>query len=402
MTDPLGQSQVIPYLQHLSREGYRFTILSFEKKARYEKEGGVVRKLMEGAGIEWVPLFFTSRPPVLSKIWDRYRMAQTAERLHQENKYQLVHCRSYVAAEVGLSLKKKYGVKMLFDMRGFWADEKVDNGQWDQGKAFYRRLYKHYKQKEAEFLLGADGIISLTEAGRDHLVGQQPYSQCAIDVIPCCADLEHFDYRAIDPVKSGEYKKALGIPAEAKVITYLGSIGGWYMTAEMFRFFALLQKRDPAYVFLVLTKDAADKVKAEAAAYGIPAGKVFVTYSTRAELPLYLHFCSASIFFIRPSFSKTASSPTKHAELMGMGIPVICNDIGDTGRIIQSTGTGIVVNEFDEASLQLAISQMPALEALDKETIRQAAFQYFDLQTGAQRYQAVYERLLKPREAVVS
>ncbi len=31
-----------------------------------------------------------------------------------------------MGAEVGLSLKEKFGVKFLFDMRGFWADEKAD------------------------------------------------------------------------------------------------------------------------------------------------------------------------------------------------------------------------------------------------------------------------------------
>jgi glycosyltransferase involved in cell wall biosynthesis len=400
MTDPLGQSQVIPYLQHLSKEGYRFTILSFEKKARFENEGAVVRKLMEGAGIEWVPLFFSSRPPVLSKIWDRYRMEQTAERLHQQKPFQLVHCRSYVAAEAGLKLKRKYGVKMLFDMRGFWADEKVDNGQWNQGKAFYRRLYRHYKQKEREFLLGADGIISLTEAARDYLLAQPSYKDLSIDVIPCCADLAHFDFRAVGQQEGEKYKRALGIPDGAKVLTYLGSIGGWYMTAEMFRFFALLQQHDPAYVFLVLTKDNPEAVRREAIAFGIPAEKIFVTYSSRRELPVYLSFCSASIFFIRPTFSKTASSPTKHAELMGMGVPVICNDIGDTGRIIRSTGTGMVVDQFDMTTLQIAATQLPELADIDKNAIRRAAFQYFDLETGARHYQSVYERILN--EQVVS
>ena len=35
MTDPLGQSQVLPYLIGLTKEGYQFTILSFEKKERF-------------------------------------------------------------------------------------------------------------------------------------------------------------------------------------------------------------------------------------------------------------------------------------------------------------------------------------------------------------------------------
>jgi glycosyltransferase involved in cell wall biosynthesis len=86
---------------------------------------------------------------------------------------------------------------------------------------------------------------------------------------------------------------------------------------------------------------------------------------------------------------------------MGMGIPVVCNNIGDTGRIIQSTGTGVVVNAFTEATLEKAVAALPALEAIDKEAIRQAAFRYFDLERGAGHYQQVYERILGKKEIIV-
>jgi len=38
MLDPLGQSQVIPYLKELSRAGVCFTLLSFEGAKAYTPE----------------------------------------------------------------------------------------------------------------------------------------------------------------------------------------------------------------------------------------------------------------------------------------------------------------------------------------------------------------------------
>jgi hypothetical protein len=67
MTDPLGQSQVLPYLCGLAKEGYQFTILSFEKKERYEKYQSVIKKITEEAGILWEPMTFTTRPTILAK-----------------------------------------------------------------------------------------------------------------------------------------------------------------------------------------------------------------------------------------------------------------------------------------------------------------------------------------------
>ena len=389
----MGQSQVLPYVTYLSKKGYRFTIISFEKQVRFEKERHIIEAITKGSDIDWVPLSFTAKPPILSKIYDRYRMWQTAVKLHRQKKFDLVHCRSYIAAEMGLKLKKKFGVKMLFDMRGFWADEKVDNGQWNLQRPFYRRLYKHYKQKEREFLLEADGIVSLTKAAKDYLLQQPAYKHLSIEVIPCCADLDHFDYHNISYEEIKDLRNSLGIDPASKVMTYLGSTGGWYMTKEMLLFFKALLDVYPSYHMLVLTKDDPEKFKNEAAELDIPSDKIIITYSDRKRLPMFIALSNFSIFFIRNTFSKTASSPTKHAELMGMGIPVVCNAIGDTGNIIDSTGTGMVINEFDEKSLEEAVKKIEQLEKLNKKNIRDCASEYFDLETGAKKYLGLYTRL---------
>jgi len=384
MTDPLGQSQVLPYIIELSKLGYRFTLLSFEKKKRYIAERKIIEKITGEASISWEPLFFTSRPPILSKMYDRWQLMKKVFQLQRKEKFDIVHCRSYIASESGLKLKKKKGVKFLFDMRGFWADERVDNGQWDLRKTFYKRSYDHYKRKEKEFLLNADGIVSLTKAGKDYLLTKPDYKNISIEVIPCCADLDHFDCNKVSSKRSEQLKNELGIPFGKKIITYLGSIGGWYMTHEMFSFYKRLSLKYPEFVMLILTKEEKEKVMNEAMAEGIPADKLFVTYAPREEVPAYLGISDCSIFFIRPTFSKTASSPTKHAELMGMGIPVICNDIGDTGNIIEATKTGVVIKKLSETDYDMAVEKLPELFTISKENIRKAAFEYFDLKKGSE------------------
>ena len=165
------------------------------------------------------------------------------------------------------------------------------------------------------------------------------------------------------------------------------------MTKEMLLFFKALLDVYPSYHMLVLTKDDPEKFKNEAAELDIPSDKIIITYSDRKRLPMFIALSNFSIFFIRNTFSKTASSPTKHAELMGMGIPVVCNAIGDTGNIIDSTGTGMVINEFDEKSLEEAVKKIEQLEKLNKKNIRDCASEYFDLETGAKKYLGLYSRL---------
>lgn len=395
LTDPLGQSQVLPYLFGLSKYGYKFTVLSFEKKERFKKEKDTIINLVAKAGMHWVPLFFTSRPPVLAKMLDVWKMRRMALKLQQKHHFEILHCRSYVAAQIGWDFKKRFGTKFLFDMRGFWADERVENGQWNINQIFYRQVYRHYKKLENAFLLHADAIITLTEAAKKQLINQRKYAHLSIEVIPCCADLYHYDYHNVSCQKTEHIKNELSIPADKKIITYLGSVGGWYMMEEMFEFYKRLLLQYPEFLFFFITKDNPFKIRKQAEKAGIDQKQLIIRYCQRKELPAYLNISDCSIFFIRPTYSKIASSPTKHAELMGMGIPVICNDIGDTGNIIKATATGLLLDEFSDKTYDKTIQQLNTLLKIPKQNIRNAAFHYFDLSTGIKAYLNVYKKLAK-------
>ena len=124
-------------------------------------------------------------------------------------------------------------------------------------------------------------------------------------------------------------------------------------------------------------------------ANGLDEKEVVIKFANRAELPLYLSLSDLSVFFIRNTYSKISSSPTKYPELMGLGIPVICNNIGDTGHFVVKTQSGIVVNEFNDTAFKQAI-QAFFNTSFSKEHIRNGAKKYFNLQTAIMDYAAVY------------
>ena len=212
MTDPLGQSQVLPYLEGLSKKGYQFTLISCEKRKRYEVHKKAIQDLCGHANIHWVPLIYSKNPPVLSTIYDVIKMRQTAFGLHQKNNYAIVHCRSYLSALIGLEMKKKFGIRFIFDMRGFWADERIDGRLWDLKNPVYNQVYRFFKRKERDFIVAADYIISLTQNAKDEILSWKiPRQALPIQVIPCCADLDLFSYEAISKIKLEEEKKNLGL-----------------------------------------------------------------------------------------------------------------------------------------------------------------------------------------------
>ena len=50
MTDPLGQSQVLPYLTGLSKKGFNIILISFEKQERFTGTKPLIEKLCQEAG----------------------------------------------------------------------------------------------------------------------------------------------------------------------------------------------------------------------------------------------------------------------------------------------------------------------------------------------------------------
>ena len=392
MTDQLGQSQILPYLFGISASGkYNVTLLSFEKKTRLEQYGAHIKKICDQNNIDWQPQIFHTKPPILAKYYDLYNMKQKVFRLYRKKKFKLIHCRSYLAIEIGLALKEKYGCKVLFDMRGFWVDERVDGGLWDISKPLYKLAYKAYKRKENHFITHSDHIISLTQAGKAEMRKWEGYKlNIPITVVPCAADFDVFSL-----VKEGERAQARGKLNYGKddlVISYLGSLGTWYLLNEMLDFFKAVKQQYVNAKFLFLTAEPAEMIYSKAREKGINAEDIKVMFANRNEVALLTKSSDMSLCFIKQAYSKLASSPTKLGELLAMGIPVICNGkIGDVEKIIEMTGGGIVMPECNELYYEEAVKQFPQMLAHSPADIRSKALEYYDLGNAVQTYLNVYD-----------
>ena len=399
MCDPLGGSQILPYLTGLARRGHQISLLSFEKPVRTKEERQLVEQACASAGIDWRHLHYHKRPPVLSSIYDLQRMRHLARRLHKKQKFDLVHCRSYLPALVGLSMKRRQGVPLLFDMRGFWADERLEGGAWDQRNFLFRSIYNYFKEREGEFWREADEIVSLTRAGervlRSAIPSRRP--RAPVTVIPCCVDFDAFP--AIDAEARSRARKLLGIGSNEKVLGYIGSLGGNYLLDEMLSFFSAYRERHEGrakFLFVTHVPDAV--ILAAAGAHSIPNSSIVVRRATRAEVPMLMAAADAGIAFKQPTFSAQACSPTKLGEMLALELPIVTNSgVGDVARIIEETDAGVVIHRFDDVAYRGALEQLETLRP-DMGRWRAAARRWFDLNEGVERYDAIYRRILARKD----
>jgi hypothetical protein len=186
-------------------------------------------------------------------------------------------------------------------------------------------------------------------------------------------------------------KKKLGISPDSFVLGYVGSIGTWYMLPEMLQYFKVFIQKNPTACFLFVTNENPEYIQAKAKENGIDVTHIIVQSCLHKEVPDYISIFDASIFFIRPTFSKKASSPTKQGEIMAMGKPLICNaGVGDTDMIVQKYQAGTVIEEFDEKTF----AENCTFENFNAEKTSEGANDYFGLHLGIDRYSQIYHALV--------
>ena len=396
MTDPLGQSQVIPYLQGLARAGYSIFLLSCEKKQVFKQNKPMVDKMLEGYNIKWVPLSYTKNPPVISTLLDILKLRKAAKKIHRENKLDMVHTRPGVPALVGLWMKNKLGVKFLNDIREFYADSRVEGGMWKLGNPLYKAVYKFFRSKEAEAVSKSDGIVCLTYAAEKIIKDWKEYrKEIPLQVIPCCADLGLFDPGKMTEAEKSSLRSELNISKDDLVISYLGSIGGWYLVDEMMEFCKMLTDKIPSARILFISPHRHDMIRMAAAAHWINPARIIIKNASRLEVPKLLSLSQYSVFFIKPCYSKQSSSPTKHGEIMAMGIPLITNSgVGDVEMIVNRYNAGVIIHEFNNREFSETAGKIASNFNFNTDNIRQGAEEFYSLEKAIEKYIAVYNKIL--------
>lgn len=384
MLEPLGQSQVLAYLERLAAER-PIHLLSFEKAEDWRDVAArqALSARIDAAGIHWHPRRYHKRPSALATAWDIGVGTASGLWLCLRHRIGIVHARSYVPAVMALVLQKLTGAKFVFDMRGFWADERVDGGLWPRDG----RMYKVAKWFERRFLLNADHVVSLTHAAVaemqrfDYLRGNMP----PVTVIPTCADLDRFHPSPHRPTPGGDL-----------TLGYVGSAGTWYLFDAVVTAFARLRQRLPDARLLVVNRHEHDYIRQRLQAGGVPAEAVELCAASHAQVPELMARMHAGIFFIKPVFSKQASAPTKLGEFLGCGIPCLANTgVGDMATVLEGERVGVAVDAFDPATLDAGLTRLLAL--LQEPDIRPrcvaAAHKHFSLDEGVARYRGVYAAL---------
>ncbi len=396
LTDPIGRSQVLPYLVGCAAAGHRLSVVSFEKSAAMARLGPKVGAELKQAGIAWHPERFRTWPPLLAKWFDQRAMAK-ASRALSANAPDLIHARSYVAGLAGLRIARTSGIPLLFDMRGLWVDQRREGGRWTDDSLLGRTLYRVWKANERALVRGAAHIVTLTAAAREEIRSWPNFTGISISVIPCCADFALF--RPAEPGQRQAMREQLGIAQDALVLAHLGSLGTVYLTVELLRLFAKIAAREPLSRLLLIGNHDRSELLSTARDHGIALEPemLVVTLADREQVSATLGAADAGACLILPTYSSIGVSATKVGEYLACGLPVFGNSgVGDIEPLIAATA-GHLLPDTSDASLEAAAEAFVGQDFPPPATVRERALPLLDLELAVGAYADIYAR---PGESV--
>jgi len=386
LLEPLGQSQILPYLRRLSRD-HSITLISFEKASdRLDSERmQEMRHQCRTHGIQWIPLQFRLKPRPWAPALAIPQLALVALwQWRRRSKPQLVHARSYVPAAIALLLHRLTGVPFIFDMRALWPEELITAGHLQRGSLLHRALLC----LERRCLKEASAVLSLTQAAVDYLQNRYPRELAGqrIAVIPTCADLQRFQHA--DPA-----------PAAPLVIGCIGTVlSGWFLIAWLRAFFEAIARVDPAAHFELISRDEPKAILAALEPAISWTNRLRIQAATPAEMPAIVQQHTASVMFFTGGRSKLGSCPTRMAEVLGCGRPVVANaGVGDVEQVIRQHRVGVLARSDSSADMEACVAELLALlqDPQLASRCRRTAEDFFSLEIGTAAYQQVYQQIVK-------
>ena len=390
----MGNSQIIPYILGLNQnKDYNFTIISFEKKDIPNS----LNELISKNNIKWYKLKFTPKYFFLLKLLDLIKIIFFSLLVIIFSKIDLVHCRGQLPALPGLIAKKILNKKFIFDCRGLWADERLDNNSWDKKNYIHNLTYNFFKSLENLFFRFSNHNVVLTSNIKNYLIEKNHFIEKSFSVIPCTANYEHF--KILSKTQIISKKRELNIESYEFIIGYFGSISNIYHPNEMINFFLLCKKIYKKSIFLFFSDDFNYLLNKTTNFKKLNQSDYKCINSSYDKLPIYYNICDLTLSFVKKTKARIASSPTKIGESLACGVNVLSNrGIGDLDIHLNFNKFSLVdVKKHTE--LKKISTLVKNIKNLNREDIRKYSKKNYDLEIAVKKYKKIYQDLLAPNSS---
>lgn len=354
-------TDVVAHLNAIGQEEVKLVALVSVRDLRHTKAR--IKARSPGAWV--IPMV----PRMKRWRWNMPVLAGVCRMLHPR----AIICRGPFATSMALRMRRRGLVqRVCYDGRGAYAAE------WEEYRIIDDdALIAEFRPVEREAVLQSDFRIAVSQALVAHWQERYAYDGEGHAVIPCTLGVAPQDPA---PQERERIRQALGYAPTDLVLVYAGSTAGWQSFGLLETLLTRLMKQQPEVKVLFLSRADANTTRLME---GHP-DRVQVRWLDPAEVPGTLQACDHGILVREDTLTNRVASPTKFAEYLAAGLPVIISPhLGDFSALVQQEGLGVVVEG----------STVPVLHPVaeeERQRLRGVAWERFTKAV----YDPAYRRLL--------
>ncbi len=387
LLEPLMHSQVVRVVERLATMGWRYRIVSLEKARDLADERSVrdLRARFERAGVHWEFEPFDWSQSSRAAANNLGFLTSRAVELARSGRVRGIHARAYVPAVAALAAWNATRLPWVFDARGYWIDERLEEGRWftTPFRLGVARGLEH------QLFTTASGVVTLTELQAREVEHRfKPLGPRPVRCITTLADFDDFVRRPASALTQVPLEQVAALRSK-RVVAIIGSINSSYLVDETLDLARRILDTGPEMHLLVLSGQREEYAR-RLAVLGVPETRVTILRAAHDAMPQWLSLVEWCLLLLQPnSIAKRASMPTKLGELFASGVRPIqfgCNE--EVSGWVKRAGSGLVLANVSPQTLD-EVARLVASSKADEAilaTARARTKDHFSLEAGAAKY----------------
>jgi PEP-CTERM/exosortase A-associated glycosyltransferase len=297
---------------------------------------------------------------------------------------------NHVNAQVALALRDRYGIPVVYEVRGFLEETWRSRASSDVASS---DRYRASREVETACMRDADAVVTLSETMRQDILARGGTHEELVVVVPNAVDVDRFVPGARDPALAAR----LGI-GDDPVVGYISSFTGYEGIRYLIDATAELRRRGHR-VRCLLVGDGEERAALEAAARATGLDDATFVFTGRVPHERVLDYYRLIDVFVVPRTNDRVSqlvTPLKPYEAMAMERALVVSAVGALLEIVADGETGRSFTPEDPIALADVVEPLlddPAERTRLGRAARVWVTEHRTWRQNGARYRALYERL---------
>jgi glycosyltransferase involved in cell wall biosynthesis len=394
ITNPILYSQGLPFLERISKKGWKCFILSFEiNNSRISPliNNGEYNRYISNKNMDFIQVNINSG--WLVPVWLKMFLGGVKNSFHliKKNNITIVHARSFVPALIAATLKFVFfhgKIKIVNDTRGAFINEWLFINDIPE-TSIRIKVARYFENLVLRY---SDKIVVVSKFYKNYLLKSYNNSSLNDLKISCIPNRTYINSKRSDnDPKISQFTRS----KEDKLIgIYSGSAAPWQGIDNLMEIARSSYNHKLKIRFQLITYESELLFKKYNLDSELSLSKIEIVSLNSLQTKMVLNRANFGTIPRDKHFLNQASSPLKFAEYLAAGLPILVGEgIGNTEEIILEHNIGVIIknNNYLEA-LKLMIK---LLEDKDiKKRCRFVAEEYFNIEDSFVEYEQIYETLL--------